>query len=136
MSKRPLFMPALVTLLAALLAAVPASAVAPVASVASAPAASGAGAGSPATDPAAAESKKMQEIFDDYFEEYLALNPLLATSIGDPRYNDRFEVSISPDWRARNERLQRGYLERITGLEPGRLGPQDRVSYDVLMWVV
>ena len=98
---------------------------------ASAPAASGAGAGTPATDPAAAESKKLQELFDGYFEEYLALNPLLATSIGDPRYNDRFEVSISPDWRARNERLQRGYLERIKDIEPGRLGPQDRISYEV-----
>ena len=71
-----------------------------------------------ATDPAAAESKKLQELVDGYFEEYLALNPLLATSIGDPRYNDRFEVSISPDWRARNERLQRGYLERIKDIEP------------------
>jgi uncharacterized protein (DUF885 family) len=131
MHKRHLFVPALVALLAALLAAVPASAVGPVASIASAPATSGAGAGSPATNPAAAESKKLQEIFEDYFEEYLALDPLLATSIGDPRYNDRFEVSISPDWRARNERLQRGYLERIAGLEPGRLGPQDRVSYEV-----
>ena len=85
----------------------------------------------PATEPAAAESEKLHELFDGYFEEYLALNPLLATSIGDPRYNDRFEVSISPDWRARNERLQRGYFERIKGIEPDRLGPQDRISYDV-----
>jgi uncharacterized protein (DUF885 family) len=110
-------------LLAALVAVVPAGAVAPTAP--------GAGAGTPATDPAAAESKKLQELFDGYFEEYLALNPLLATSIGDPRYNDRFEVSISPDWRARNERLQRGYLERIKAIEPDRLGPQDRISYGV-----
>ena len=113
MPNRPLFMPTLIALLAALVAGVPA------------------GAGTPAADPAAAESKKLQELFDGYFEEYLALNPLLATSIGDPRYNDRLEVSISPDWRARNERLQHGYLERIKAIEPGRLDPQDRISYEV-----
>ena len=67
MPKRPLFMPALVALLTALVAAVPASAVA-------APAASSAGPGAPAMDPAAAESKKLQEIFDGYFEELVARN--------------------------------------------------------------
>jgi uncharacterized protein (DUF885 family) len=112
----------LLALLASLVADVPAGAVAPAAPGADAV---------PAVDPVAAESQKLQELFDGYFEEYLALNPLLATSIGDPRYNDRFEVSIAPDWRARNERLQRGYLERISGLDPGRLGPQDRISYEV-----
>ena len=123
MPKIPRIMTVLAVLLASLVAGVPASAVAP--------APSGVGAGTPSTDPAAAESKKLQELFDGYFEEYLALNPLLATSIGDPRYNDRFEVSISPDWRARNERLQRGYLERIKGIEPGRLGAKDRISYQM-----
>jgi uncharacterized protein (DUF885 family) len=106
-------MPTLIALLAALVASLPAGAV------------------TPAADPAAAESTRLQELFDGYFEEYLALNPLLATSIGDPRYNDRFEVSISPDWRARNERLQHGYLERIKAIEPGRLDPQERISYEV-----
>jgi len=81
--------------------------------------------------PAAAESENLQQLFDAYFEEYLALDPLLATSIGDPRYNDRFEVSIAPDWRARYERLQRDYLERIKGIEPGRLGAKDRISYEM-----
>ena len=123
MPKRPLIISALTALLGVLLAGVPAGAVAQ--------AASGADAAIPAADMAAAESKKLHELFEGYFEEYLALDPLLATSIGDPRYNDRFEVSISPDWRARNERLQRGYLERIKAIEPGRLGPQDRISYQV-----
>jgi uncharacterized protein (DUF885 family) len=81
--------------------------------------------------PASAESQRLNELFEAYFEEWLQLNPLLATSIGDPRYNDRFEVMISPEWRARFERLERGYLERIKGIDRDKLGPQERLSYDV-----
>jgi uncharacterized protein (DUF885 family) len=97
-----------------------------------APAASTAAAAAPATtDANAAETRKLHALFDAYFEEYLRLNPMLATSIGDPRYNDRFEVSISPDWRARSERLERGYLEHINGIDRGRLAGEDLISYDV-----
>jgi uncharacterized protein (DUF885 family) len=80
---------------------------------------------------AGAESAKLNQLFDAYFEEWLQLNPLLATSIGDPRYNDRFEVTISPEWRARFERLERGYLERVKGIDREKLAPQERLSYDV-----
>jgi hypothetical protein len=57
-----------------------------------------------AADARAAEARKLGEIVEAYFEEVLKINPRLATSIGDPRYNDRFEVTISPEWRARAER--------------------------------
>ena len=80
---------------------------------------------------AATEAAKQRQIFDQYFEELLQLNPLLATSIGDPRYNDRYEVQISPAWRARQEALERGYLERIKGIDRSKLEGQDRISHDV-----
>jgi uncharacterized protein (DUF885 family) len=80
---------------------------------------------------AAAESRKLAELVDAYFEEVLKLNPLLATSIGDPRYNDRFEVTISPEWRARDEKLEREYLERIQSIDPARLSGQDALTYQV-----
>ena len=40
------------------------------------------------------ESQRLAALFDAYFEDYLRLNPVLATSIGDPRYNDRFAAHI------------------------------------------
>jgi len=79
----------------------------------------------------AAESARLGRIVDDYFEEYLKLNPILATSIGDPRYNDRFVVSIRPDVRAADEKLERDYLARIGTVDPSRLSDQDRITYDV-----
>ncbi|MFO1407894.1 MAG: DUF885 domain-containing protein [Steroidobacteraceae bacterium] len=77
------------------------------------------------------EAERQREIFGQYFEEWLALNPLLATSIGDPRYDDRYEVQISPEWRAKHEALERAYLERIKGIDRSKLTGQDRISHDV-----
>jgi uncharacterized protein (DUF885 family) len=82
-------------------------------------------------DRAAAESSKLNRLFDDYFEAYLELNPILATSIGDPRYNDRYVVSISPPVRAAREKLARDYLARIGTIDRSRLAGQDGLSYDV-----
>ena len=85
----------------------------------------------PVAQAATAESRKLADLVDAYFEEQLKLNPLLATSIGDPRYNDRFEVTISPEWRARDEKLERDYLERIKSIDPGGLSGQDALTYEI-----
>ena len=87
--------------------------------------------GPAATEASAAESRKLNTLFEAYFEETLRLNPVLATSIGDPRYNDRFEVSISPEWRARAEKLDRDYLERVKAIDPKLLSGQDLLSYEI-----
>jgi uncharacterized protein (DUF885 family) len=98
-----------------------------------APTASSAPAAAPAavSDAAAAESRRLREIVDAYFEDYLRLNPLAATSIGDPRYDDRFEVSISPEWRARAERMEFDYLARLRQVDKARLQGQDLLTYQV-----
>jgi uncharacterized protein (DUF885 family) len=88
-------------------------------------------AGRDATAAPAAESARLGRVVDDYFEAYLKLNPILATSIGDPRYNDRFVVSIRPDVRAADEKLERDYLARIGTVDRSRLSDQDKVTYDV-----
>ncbi len=96
-----------------------------------APAAALAAAAPAAVDRAQAESQKLNAIFDEYFEEYLKQNPILATSIGDPRYNDRFVVSISPEAIAAEEKLQRDYLARVQTVDRSVLTGQDLLSYDV-----
>ena len=85
----------------------------------------------PAAEAATAESRRLADLVDAYFEEQLKLNPLLATSIGDPRYNDRFEVTISPEWRARDEKVEREFLERIRAIDPSLLTGQDALTYEI-----
>ena len=95
------------------------------------PAATAAAAAPAATDRAQAESQKLNAIFDEYFEEYLQQNPILATSIGDPRYNDRFVVGISPAAMAAEEKLHRDYLARLQTVDRAVLPTADQLSYDI-----
>lgn len=77
------------------------------------------------------ESQRLAALFDEYFEELLRLNPLLATSIGDARYNDRFVVSIAPGAIAQEQKLERDYLARIVAIDRARLTPGEQLSYDI-----
>jgi hypothetical protein len=62
---------------------------------------------SPAVAEPATEARRLDELVEAYFEEQLRLNPLLATSIGDRRYDDPYPVSISPEFRTREQQLER-----------------------------
>jgi uncharacterized protein (DUF885 family) len=84
-----------------------------------------------ATAGAPTESARLHALFDQYFEELLRQNPLLATSIGDPRYNADFVVDIAPAAIAAAENLQRTSLAAIEKIDRSRLPPQDQLSYDI-----
>jgi hypothetical protein len=67
-------------------------------------------AGLPAATPAAApqaEARRLNDLVQAYFEDQLRLHPMLATSIGDRRYDDPYPVSISPEFRTREQQLER-----------------------------
>ena len=83
------------------------------------------------TAAATAEARRLHELVEAYFEEQLRLRPLQATSIGDPRYNDRYEVSISPEWRARALAVEQEYLSRVQQVDPGRLSGQDALTWQI-----
>ena len=88
----------------------------------------------PAEAPApAGAARELQQLVDAYFEERLRLNPLQATSIGDARYNDRFEVSIAPEWRARAEQVERDYLAGARRIDPAGLSGQDVLTWQVFV---
>ncbi len=82
-------------------------------------------------DRAQTESQKLHAYFDEYFEAYLQQNPILATSIGDPRYNALFVVDIAPAAIAAEQKLQRDALARIKTIDRSALPLQDQLSYDI-----
>ena len=59
----------------------------------------------------AIESQQLRQMLEDYFEEFLRLAPLFATSIGDYRYDDQLAIVISEEQRGRRSALYRNYLE-------------------------
>ena len=71
---------------------------------------------------ASSDGAALHELFEEYFERSLQLNPLLATFIGDHRFDDRLANDISPAHIQAQLDHDRHYLEAATkfrGFFPG-----------------
>jgi uncharacterized protein (DUF885 family) len=79
-------------------------------------------------------SEALHRLMDAYFEERLEMYPLTATSIGDHRHDDRYTVSISPEFRARALATHRRFLEAARAIDPASLEDMDRVSLELFLW--
>jgi uncharacterized protein (DUF885 family) len=115
---------ALLTVCASLAACAtqPPSTIAPVAAEAAAPAAYGADAG-----------QQLNAMFDRWFEDSLRMSPILATFIGDHRYDDQLPNSIGPAFRAESKEMNDRYLAEIEAIDPEKLSPADRISYEIFL---
>jgi len=78
-------------------------------------------------DPAVA----LNELFDEFFERGLELNPMRATRIGDYRYNDRLANTIGPEYREANHKMDEEFLGRLLDIDRERLSRHDQLSYDM-----
>jgi uncharacterized protein (DUF885 family) len=96
-----------------------------------APAASPAAAGPAAATGGGAE--RLAALYGQFWEENLVLDPIEATQIGDPRYNDQLPNSLSPEHREEVRELNQRYLDRARAIGPDGLGGQDRLSYDIFV---
>ena len=87
----------------------------------------------PAAASAAGQAEQLAAVYAAFWEENLQLNPLQATQIGDPRYNDQLPNSLSPEHRERLRELHQRFLDRARAIGAGGLAGQDRLSYDVFV---
>lgn len=76
-------------------------------------------------------SEQLDTIYNDYFEQNLKLNPLLATYIGDKRYNDQLPNYLSKQHIAKQRDLNQRFLEKISGINVEQLSRNQRISYDI-----
>ena len=77
---------------------------------------------------------RLDALFENYFEDNLRANPLLATYIGDHRYDDQLPNSIGPQYLADAHAMNQKYLAAIRALDPDSLAPADRISYDIFLY--
>lgn len=75
----------------------------------------------------------LDRIFEQYFEDYLELFPTEATLIGDHRFDDQLEISISAEHRSQQNSLATKYLSELKRVDPEALSGDDLLSYEVLM---
>ncbi|MGI8560365.1 MAG: DUF885 family protein, partial [Luteimonas sp.] len=80
-----------------------------------------------------AESQRLNALYDQYWEERLALNPLQATFQGDPRYNDQLPNFLSAEHRAKSRAFTQRWLETIEAVGPEGLQGQDLLSYQIFV---
>ena len=83
----------------------------------------------PAEANAESASATLATLVEEYFERSLELNPILATSIGDDRYDDRLANWLSPDYIAQSEALDTEFLERLLAIDESVLDEQDLLTY-------
>lgn len=96
------------------------AATAPAADVATAPAAS-------------AKAAQLQQLYADYWEGVLQLNPVQATFQGDHRYDDQLPDFGSAAFRKQAHDFTVRWLEKVEGLGSDGLSGQDLLSYEIFV---
>jgi uncharacterized protein (DUF885 family) len=76
------------------------------------------------------QARRLYGIVERYFDEYLALNPIRATELGDHRFDDRFGDYASVSWMADSLGIEQEALERLAALDAKGLVEEDLVTYE------
>ena len=80
----------------------------------------------------AAVNADFGKLCDQYYEDYLKLNPMVATYAGDNRYNHLLPNDGSVAYLSAVRQFDRQYLDSLKKYNPDELDDNDRLSYDVL----
>ena len=83
--------------------------------------------------PASAAARDFDALLEQYFEERLELSPLLATFIGDHRYDDRLPNDLGPDHRRQVSEMNQRYLAAARRVDPLSLGAEGRISHEIFL---
>lgn len=84
-----------------------------------------------ATDTTQADVRKQfHQLLEDYVEQDLYDNPVIATYLGDNRYNNRFRDPISEASIDARKQRQQVFLQRLYTIDPSTLGASDRLSWE------
>ena len=92
----------------------------------------------PAAEPAPAAQRQggkpeLDALLAEWWEGELKNSPILATSIGDLRYNDQLVDSYTAAFRAADLAREKEFLQRIQGIDRARLQGQDVLSRDIFL---
>lgn len=86
----------------------------------------------PAVDPAQLAAE-LETLYGQFWEESLQLNPIQATFIGDPRYNDQLPNFLSAQFRQQSHDFDQRWLDKMQAIDPAPLQGQARLSYDIFV---
>ena len=79
------------------------------------------------------QSAKLHELVEEYWQDSLEMDPLMASYVGDNRYNNRYVGGISPDERAAQLALQQRYLDAASAFDGSALGDEDSLTLELFI---
>ncbi len=82
--------------------------------------------------PVKTPAERLDQLLEDFFEQYLELHPVFASSIGDRRYNDRLTLDLLPSHRDRRAALYERTRASLSKMPRGSLSERDRLHLDTL----
>src|SRR5947209_3563147 len=77
-----------------------------------------------------AAARELHQLFDDEWEWTMRENPTFASTLGDRRYNDRWE-DAGLENVGRQQRHELEALKRLGSIPRARLSPADQLNYDL-----
>jgi uncharacterized protein (DUF885 family) len=86
-----------------------------------------------AAAPADSKAAQLNQLYAQYWEESLRLNPLRATFQGDPRYNDQLPNFLSAEYREKSRRFTEQWLKKVESAGADGLDGQDLLSYQIFV---
>ena len=83
--------------------------------------------------PAVDVATEMNQLYADFDEEYLILNPLSATFRGDNRFNDKWypHDPLSDEYAAAWHEMNTRFLEKLQSYDSSAIDGQDLLSYEI-----
>ena len=78
--------------------------------------------------------EELSQLLSDYSEEGYSLNPLIATSAGDDRFNDQFPDFLSESYRAKSKEYFTKYKKAVLAIDDSLLTDTELMSKKVLLW--
>ena len=79
-------------------------------------------------------SLKINEVFENYYQENLKLYPLNATRQGDIRYNDFLPNNLTDEFRNKEKMYYLNYVNQLNKFDDNKLNEDDKLSKKVMLW--
>ncbi|WP_053991163.1 DUF885 family protein [Mangrovimonas sp. TPBH4] len=90
------------------------------------------------SNPPVVDQESTREVFskllEDFNQEKLLLDPLLATQAGDNRYNDKFPNYLSEAYKSKEKGFYEKYRHAFNEIADSLLTPSEQMSKAVLLW--
>ncbi|WP_106600135.1 DUF885 domain-containing protein [Chitinophaga ginsengisoli] len=75
---------------------------------------------------------RLHQLFENYYQESLRLDPISATFAGDHHYDDQLANDISASYIKQKDLFDKKYLRLLSEYDRRTLNSADQISYDVL----